>query len=47
MAYVLRVSALVLGLFGALSGCNTAAGVADGIGGVFTGMSDDIRGVRR
>ena len=43
----LRFGAYALVLLTALAGCNTAAGVTDGIGGVFTGMSDDIRGVRR
>jgi hypothetical protein len=47
MAYGTRMTVLALGLVGVLSACNTAAGVADGIGGVFLGVSDDIRSVGR
>lgn len=30
-----------------LSGCATLTAVTDGIGGVFHGMSEDMRGLRR
>ena len=31
----------------ALAGCETVTAVTDGVGGVFYGMSDDMRSLRR
>lgn len=42
--FVLLCAALTLV---ALSGCETATAVTDGIGGVFYGLSDDMRSIRR